>query len=166
MMAAPAPISWAAGDLTKTEEADQLRKSSRDKAKRKLAYPDVYDVLVGPSGQEVDFYALSRQIERLAAIVRAFGQSVKGTVPPPIPGVSGTGGSGEIKSFYGPDGPTAKSVRLILEYRLMVAGNPRLAVGPVEEDSNRVIARIVTLDGSPVEEYQIDKKTGAWIPVR
>ena len=50
--------------------------------------------------------------------------------------------------MYGPGGPTRKSVRLLLEYRLMVAGNPRLTVGVVRDDGDKVIAQVTTAGGA------------------
>ena len=48
----------------------------------------------------------------------------------------------------------------------MVAGNPRLRVGEVTAKDAAIIARVVTVDGSLVEEYAVDKRTGLWNPVR
>ena len=41
-------------------------------------------------------------------------------------------------------------------------GYHRLTVGEVTEDSERVLAKVVTKDGSLVDAYSIDKKTGTW----
>lgn len=82
---------------------------------------------------------------------------------PPVPGGAPLA---SVSSVYGPDGPTKKSVRLLLEYRLMVAGNPRLKIGEIVDHGDRVTAQVVTTDGSLVDEYVVDKKTGVWRPVR
>lgn len=139
-------------------EAEAIRKAAKQKAKNQIGYPDAYDMFVGGPNSSADFYALSQQIARLAAFVRAFSQNMEASA---TPGAVGLGAPA-----YGPDGPNAKSVRLILEYRLMVAGNPRLKVGKVEDGKDRVTAQVVTADGSLVEEYSVDKKTGVWSPTR
>jgi len=84
-----------------------------------------------------------------------------------LPGsVGAIGDPDDIKTVYGPDGPTVKSVRLILEYRLMVAGNPRLKVGKVTEKGEAIRAQVVTIEGALVEEYDVIRKTGEWRTVR
>jgi len=162
-----APDVSAADDESRLKEAESLRKEAQRKAKNQLNRPDVIDLIVGSHNREVDYYTLSRQIARLAAFIRAFGQTLD---PATSAGLGIVGGSGSVtgntQAVYGPDGPTEKSVRLILEYRLMVTGNPRLAIGKIAEDDERVTAEVVTSDGSLVEVYAIDKKTGTWRPVR
>ena len=54
----------------------------------------------------------------------------------------------------------------MLEYRLMVLGNPRLAVGAVTDQGATIVARVVTPDGSLVEKFEIDKESGVWTPAR
>ncbi|MBC8159310.1 MAG: hypothetical protein H8E94_08265 [Alphaproteobacteria bacterium] len=169
--------TWAADTVTttttttdtdkKTErraraaEADAIRKAAKQKAKSQIGYPDAYDVFVGGPSSSADFYTLSQQIARLAAFVRALSQTMEAGATP------GFGGGADADTpAYGPEGPNAKSVRLILEYRLMVAGNPHLKVGKVTEDKEHVTAQVVTADSSLVDEYSIDKKTGVWSPVR
>lgn len=71
-----------------------------------------------------------------------------------------------LTAIYGPDGPTVRSVKALLEYRLVVVGNPRLEAGKLTEDENGVVAEIVTKDGSLVEKCFIDKRTGLWKPER
>ena len=161
-------ISPAYGDeQSDADKAEQLRGSAAAQAKRQVGYPDVIDVIVGGRPRDVDYYALSLQISRLAAFIRALGSALEdgGQVDPtvaPSPGLLGANN----RPAYGPEGPTKKSVRLILEYRLMVTGNPRLTVGNVTEDESRIIAEVATKDGSVVEVYAIVKKTGVWQPVR
>ena len=168
-----APAIWASDTVTtvttttdtgksaKAAEADAIREAAKQKAKDRIGYPDTYDMFVGGPTSSADFYALSQQIARLAALMRVFSQSMETGSAPGTSGLLGTG-----TPAYGPDGPTAKSVRLILEYRLMVAGNPRLKVGRVDDGKDRVMAQVVTADGSLVEEYSIDKGTGIWSPTR
>jgi len=164
---AAAPAARAADDETKLKEAESLRKAAESKAESKLGRPDAIDLIIGGRDRDVDYYSLGRQISRLAAFMRAFGQTLD---PATSAGLGIVGGAappaGDTRAVYGPGGPTEKSVRLILEYRLMVTGNPRLAIGKITEDAERVVAEVVTADGSLVETYAIDKKTGAWRPVR
>lgn len=159
--------AWA---QTRSDEAESQRLNVESKAESKIGYPDVYDLYVGGSNTPAEYYALSQQIARLAAFLKAYGQSLESAGPAGMPGPSlpdpligkGTG----LKALYGPDGPTAATVRVFLDYRLMVVGNPRLKVGPIREDANTVFAKIVTTDNSLVEEYAVDKKTGQWKPLR
>lgn len=111
--------------------------------------------------RDIDFFTLGQQIKRLGALIQRLADPAKaGPGPGGIPGLSGGSGA------YGPDGPTEKTVRVVLEYRLMAAGNPRLKSGSVKDSGNRIIAQVVTVDGSLVEEYAVDKKTGVWRSVR
>ena len=103
---------------------------------------------------------------RLAAVMQGMGAGSPGAWQGgAAPGLGSFMNTGSVPA-YGPDGPTEKSVRLILEYRLMVAGNPRLKVGSVADKGDAVHATVVTPDGSLVEEYDVSKATGAWAPVR
>ena len=88
--------------------------------------------------------------------------------PPDVPLATGLSRSAPAHlslNSYGPDGPTVKSVRLIAEYQLMKNGNKRLKLGEVKDVGDALTLDIVTLDGSLVEKYRIDKKTGDWLPV-
>lgn len=155
------------------ERANTLRERAKENARAPLRYENVY----GPEyDRRYDFYSIGQQIARLAALMQRFADATgaaqaPGFVPAPPPAWAGAAGSlsgpgpGAAR-VYGPDGPTEKSVRLLLEYRLMVAGNPRLRVGAVKETADRVVASVVTADGALVEEYSIDKKSGVWTPVR
>lgn len=111
--------------------------------------------------RHVDFYALGQQIKRLGDLIQKLANPAQmGPGPGGMPGLPGSGGA------YGPDGPTEKTVRVVLDYRLMAAGNPRLKAGSVKDAGDRIIAQVVTVDGSLVEEYAVDKKTGVWRSVR
>jgi hypothetical protein len=156
-----------ADEQTEAEKADAIRQQAKQKAKSQIGYPDAYDVHVGGTGGQIDYYLLSQQISRLASFIQAFGQSMNSVLPSGLPDdVSADAADTNLESVYGPEGPTVKSVTLFLEYRLMVAGNPRLKVGKVTEDESRVFAQVSTRDGALVEEYAIDKKTGKWTPIR
>ena len=171
-------LVWAeeSGEKTfkerKQERADSLRERAKENARTGLGYGNVYTPELN---RDIDFYAIGRQIERLGTILQSLAGPGETFIPMPLQGRTGLGETGTVPDtsvspgvarVYGPDGPTAKSVRLMLEYRLMVAGNPRLAVGEVKAEDNRIIAHVVTIDGSLVEKYSIDKKSGIWVPIR
>ncbi len=155
------------------ERANTLRERAKENARAPLRYENVY----GPEyNRRYDFYSLGQQIARLAALMQRLADTTGAErapdfVPVPPPAWAGVAGplaapSQGVARVYGPEGPTEKSVRLLLEYRLMVAGNPRLRVGAVRENADKVTASVVTVDGSLVEKYTIDKKSGAWTPLR
>ena len=163
--------AYAADSSAKTpeerhhERGNILREQSKYRAQSHLGYENVVSDLY--YNRNIDFFSLGEQIKRLGALLQQ--------VPPPaqaaraqplIPSMPHGSGPMDVKAVYGPEGPTEKSVRLILEYRLVVTGNPRLKVGSVKDTGKSVSARIVTKDGSVVEEYSVDKKTGVWAPVR
>ncbi len=175
ILAATVAVSWpvapaGAGAETRQERqherADALRERAKDNARRNLGYRDVQDPEHG-FDRNVDFYSLGQQIKRLGAMIQRLADPAAAQVPPLAK--LGTGGPDQpldVAGIYGPDGPTVKSVRLLLEYRLLVAGNPRLTVGKVADTGDGIIAEVVTADGSLVEKYAVDKKSGAWSPVR
>lgn len=172
--------------LTKEErqnlQADAMRQQALENARSQLGYDDAFilQYLYPPAHyRTTDFQALSNQIARLGALIQSTANlmnSVAGNAPGFVPKVPpdlsalgtlpGKSLPGQVSSVYGPDGPNAKSVRFLLEYRLMVVGNPRLTIGNVTEDEEKVVAQIVTADGSLVEEYTVDKRTGLWKPIR
>jgi len=139
-----------------------LRENAKDNAREGLGYEPVPP---GLNVRNIDYFTLSQQIRRLGAMVRELSATMDpaAIIPPSgrtlIPG-------GDALAIHGPEGPTTRSVKLILEYRLLLAGNPRLVVGDVSDDGTAVHAHVVTRDGSLVEAYRIDKKSGAWEPVR
>ncbi len=56
---------------------------------------------------------------------------------------------------------TVDDVRHFLEHRLAWRGNKRLKLGEVKEaDEETIIAEIVTVDGSLVQRFKIDRHTG------
>ncbi len=161
------------------KRADLLRERAAALAQSQLGFGPLYPGF-GGAGQPfapdryLDFWALSAQMARLAAALSATAGCMTGAFPcqspayTPVPAapqsLAGTvpGTQAELGSIYGPAGPTTDSVRALLAYRLVVAGNPRLGVGEVTEDDERVVAEVVTTDGSLVERYSVDKRTGAW----
>ena len=148
------PDAEAADAQTRTDEAEAMSEAAKQKAKSKIGYADAY----GSQPTSAEFNDLSQQISRLAAIMRSFTRTINPNVVP--------GALDMAVPQYGPNGPTVKSVRLILEYRLMVGGNPRLKVGKISESKTSITAQVLTTDGSLVEAYAIDKKTGIWSTVR
>ncbi|MCW8862027.1 MAG: hypothetical protein OQK23_01095 [Rhodospirillales bacterium] len=156
--------AWS-DDVDHSARAKQLREESKARAGANLGYPTIADPNVGFE-RNIDYHELRQTIRRLGAIIEDMAvqqraeessQAAQGILAP-VPAMG--------LAAYGPEGPNEKSVRLILEYRLMVQGNPRLKVGAVKAGDKSVNATVVTVDGSLVEEYEIDKATGAWRPVR
>ena len=159
------------------ERANALRERARARAESQLGYEDA---IPSARSRQIDYYALSQQISRLSAIVQRLAASMdareqQGFIPVAPAGLAETGSLGAqppgagatgVRAVYGPDGPTEKSVQLILDYRLMVLGNPRLAVGAITDEGATIVARVVTPDGSLVEKFEIDKESGVWTPVR
>jgi hypothetical protein len=56
-------------------------------------------------------------------------------------------------------------IRSYFEGQLAAGGNKRLKLGKVEAlDDNTIEAQIVTVDGSLVASYKVDRHTGAIVP--
>jgi len=158
------------------DERDQIRANrAREQASRntesRLGYPHVYEDEV--AGIQQDFISLSHQIAQLNLLLQAMAAGLSsgpGFMPSPPYGPPGSvagpvphdRGQTNMTRIYGPEGPTKRTVRVILEYRLMVMGNPRLKVGNIKEHKDKIKVQVVTVDGSVVEEYSVDKKTGYW----
>ncbi|MCZ4282580.1 hypothetical protein O4H49_17460 [Kiloniella laminariae] len=150
-------------------QAQQLREASKARAQSQLGYENIYR---DPKDRQIDYYALTQQINILSNIVRALAEdqnsysSTDGptqSLPRALSVVRSPSGS-EVESVYGPTGPNEKAVRLLLEYQLMVNGNPRLKVGEISNEEGFIVADVITVDGSLVERYRIDKTTGIWMP--
>lgn len=165
--AAPPAIAQPTQQERNTARANQLRQQARENAERRLDYPYA-PVTQGPVAD--DYFALGQQIQRLGILIQAWQNAAAtgGGFARPIAGLPAEGlpNREAVAAVYGPEGPTEKSVRLLLEYRLMLAGNPRLAVGKVTDQGDAILGQVVTRDGSVVDEYRVDKKTGGWAPVR
>lgn len=146
------------------ERADYFRERAKVNAQSNLDYPFI-PFQTGRSDR-VDYVALTHQIQVLAAQLQVLAAEAarleqQNNVTPGLElPTSGDQGA------YGPDGPTEKSVGVLLEYRLMVSGNPRLKVGPIKEDGENIRAQIVTENGAIVDEYLVNKSNGVWTPVR
>ena len=143
--------------------ANIKRERSKAKAQSQL-HRETFPPEDSGFNRNVDFFALGLQIQRLGALIQRLSDpAVTGAGLQGVP--DGAGGSG-IRATYGPEGPTEKTVRVVLEYRLMVAGNPRLKVGAIKDAGEKIVAQVVTADGSLVQEYAVDKKTGAWLTLQ
>lgn len=57
---------------------------------------------------------------------------------------------------------TEADVKKSLEARLRWMGNDRLKVGKVATKDDSIVADVVTKDGSLVDRYAVDPKTGVW----
>ena len=125
----------------------------------------------------IDLNAIKEHLRRLGeAISRALDEAARSVDPKSggtPPGDGGLGGlapdvrPGELRDVYGPGGPTVRSVKALLQYRLVLLGNQRLKAGRIYERDKRIIAEVVTArEGALVARYMIDKTTGAWVPER
>ncbi len=153
-------------DARNFERADYYRERAQYNAQSALDYPFI-PYQTGRS-ESVDYVALTHQIQVLAAQLQALAaeaarlEQQQNNVTPGLELPAGGGGQGA----YGPDGPTEKSVGVLLEYRLMVSGNPRLKAGPIKDEGDNIRAQIVTEEGALVDEYLVNKANGVWTPVR
>ena len=148
------------------ERADNFRARAQYNAQTNpnLDYPFI-PFQTGRSDR-IDYVALTHQIQVLAAQLQALAAEAARLEQANnvTPGLE-LPNSGD-QSAYGPDGPTEKSVGVLLEYRLLVSGNPRLKVGDVSDEGENIRAQIVTQDGAVVDEYLVNKENGVWAPVR
>lgn len=81
------------------------------------------------------------------------------------PGMMGPGmmGPGMHGNYRYTTNPTVEDVKAELEQWVTWMGNPRLKVGSVKErDANTIVADIVTQDGSLVQRFEVDRKTGTY----
>lgn len=128
----------------------------------------------------VDLNAIREQLRRLGEAIRRAMDDAARTFDSK-PGGSKSGGGaprdgglgglapkvrpGELHDVYGPGGPTVRSVRALLQYRLVLLGNQRLKAGRIYERDKRIIAEVVTArEGALVTRYMINKTTGIWVP--
>jgi hypothetical protein len=125
----------------------------------------------GGDARDIDVEALKEQMRKIGEIIREAIQSA--TQEAGDPGNGGLGGlapkSNEhnVRSIYGPDGPTVRSVKALLDYRLVLLGNPRLKAGQVYEKDGWIVTEVVTAkEEALVARYLVNKTTGAWVPQR
>lgn len=146
------------------DRADRLRRASRNRAAAGLGY----ETLPVPDEATVRRdapYSLGALISRLGVIIQHMEgeRAAAEQVLPALPGIpAGPPSSDPLRRAYGPEGPTAASVKAMLGYRLVTLGNPNLNAGAVTDAGDSVVATVMTKDGSLVATYRIDKKTGAW----
>ena len=149
-------------------QALQLREAAKARAQSHLGYENIYR---DPRDRQIDYYALNQQISHLSNIIKSLAESEQAnkvyTSPPSIlpRSLNPVTAPQSIakENIYGPSGPTEKAVRLLLEYQLMINGNERLQVGKIEEKEAFITAEVVTVEGSLVERYRIDKSNGSWV---
>jgi len=150
-------------DIQNYKRADYYRQRAQANAQSNLNYPFL-PFQTGRS-ESVDYVALTHQIQVLAAQLQALAAEAARLEQEQnkIPGLElPNNGQGA----YGPDGPTEKSVGVLLDYQLMISGNPRLKAGEVKDEGENIRAKIVTEDGALVDEYLVNKINGVWSPVR
>lgn len=126
--------------------------------------------------QEPASEALSAQLRRLGELIRQMGDAAARTAQDLArcdPARAGTASiapevaASERAALYGPEGPTERSVRALLEHRLVVLGNARLRAGRVAASAKGVVADVVTAkEGALVERFVVDRETGRWVPER
>ena len=162
------------------KEAQSRRKQAVRRAQKELGYDSLDQYII--SSPAHDYLTLSYQISRLSALIHELNTTVSAssdqeradshipaetlTMPgilrfPPFEGFK----QQELQAVYGPQGVSEKSVRLLLEYRLMLMDNPRLKVGEIKENEIEVTARVTTQEQAVVEAYRIDKNSGQWTPI-
>lgn len=148
------------------ERADFYRERAKLNAQSNLDYPFI-PYQTGRSGS-IDYVALTHQIQLLAAQLQTLAAEAarQELQNGGAPGLEIPVAKGSSEGPYGPDGPTEKSVAVLLEYRLMISGNPRLKVGPIKDEGDNIRAHIVTENGALVDEYLVNKSNGVWSPVR
>jgi hypothetical protein len=181
VLSSPIPIYADTSNIDSKEQiqqdkADEVRRRAKANARASIRYENV-DTQTRQYRDELDF--LGYQINRLGQLIRQISkeldnQEIKsGEVIPIAPPLisdpktdsmvySQSSDPINTLSIYGPEGPTTKSVRLLMEYRLLLGGNPRLKLGKIQENETVIEAQILTIDNSLVQTYIIDKKSGLW----
>lgn len=159
------PAAIAAGPTeSKADRADRLRKESRARSVTGIGY----EVIGAPDDTKpypMDYHALGSIISRLGTIIQQMDAAKSRSIKegPHIPGLPGGGQeTTSLSRTYGPGGPTVKSVRALLSYRLVTLGNANLQVGTVKDHKAHIVATVVTRENSLVANYKVDKKTGIW----
>jgi hypothetical protein len=125
----------------------------------------------GSDGREVDLEALKEQMRKIGEIIREAIQSATQQAADPdnggLGGLAPKSNERNMRSIYGPDGPTVRTVKALLDYRLVLLGNPRLKAGQVYEKDGWIVTEVVTAkEEALVARYLVNKSTGAWVPQR
>lgn len=82
------------------------------------------------------------------------------------PGMMGGPGHHGWGNYQFPTNPSVADVKAYLERWVAAMGNSRLKVGTVKEkDANTIVGEIVTVDGSLVQRYEVDRQSGVYRPV-
>ncbi len=81
------------------------------------------------------------------------------------PGMMGGPGHMGWGGYQYPGNPTVADVRAYLERWVAAMGNPRLKVGTVKESgADTIVGEITTQDGSLVQRFVVDRRTGVYRP--
>jgi hypothetical protein len=128
----------------------------------------------GSDARDIDVEALKEQMRKIGEIIReAIQSATQEAADPDNGGLGGLGGLApkanehNVRAIYGPDGPTVRSVKALLDYRLVLLGNPRLKAGQVYEKDGWIVTEVVTAkEEALVARYLVNKTTGAWVPQR
>jgi hypothetical protein len=131
----------------------------------------------GKSNDSLDMESLRERLRVLGEALRsAIEDASRAIKRDDDPLAAGTGDLGALaprmdgrdpRSIYGPKGPSIRSVKALLNYRLVLLGNDRLTAGRIHERDGRIIAEVVTRkEQALVTRYMINKETGVWVPER
>lgn len=140
-----------------------IRERAKANAQANLNYDYVYNnagvsyqVLLGQQISQLASMtsSLANQIARQANSDPAYGPQL--SIAPVV------NSSTHVTNIYGPTGVNVKTVRTLLNYRLMIAGNPNIKVGKIHDKDKYVLVELVTLNGSLVGKYQVSKQNGQW----
>jgi hypothetical protein len=131
----------------------------------------------GKPDDNLDMNALRERLRVLGEALRnAIEDASRAIKREDDPLAAGKGGLGALaprmdgrdpRAVYGPKGPSVRSVKALLNYRLVLLGNDRLTAGRIFERDRRIIAEVVTRkEKALVTRYMINKRTGVWVPER
>ena len=82
------------------------------------------------------------------------------------PGMMGGPGHHGWGNYQFPANPSVSDIKAYLERWVAAMGNPRLKVGTVKEkNADTIVGEIVTVDGSLVQRYEVDRQSGVYRPV-
>lgn len=145
-----------------TQAAEDRRLESLERAQGALGYQDIPD-RDQDDRQSTDYRTLQKQIAELARLVGQLRHQLEepDVSHPPILGLSMDTDRIEV----GPKGATVALVEAYFRYRLLVTDNPRLKLGPIGDKGSEIEVEILTVDGSLVDRYRVDKRTGVVEPV-
>lgn len=131
----------------------------------------------GKPQDDLDMNALRERLRVLGEALRnAIEDASRAIKREDDPLAAGKGGLGALaprmegrdpRAVYGPKGPSVRSVKALLNYRLVLLGNDRLTAGRIYERDRRIIAEVVTRkEKALVARYMVNKRTGVWVPER